>query len=150
MIYDTVDNLELYCAVSPRLRKAIEVVRRFDTSRPDGRYDLDDERMYALIATYETKGMAEVQFESHRKYADVQIILDGREFVDVSVGEKLEAKGPYSEQQDTALWEAPEQYCSLSMRPGRFAVFFPHDIHRPGRRIKGGQRVRKLVVKVEI
>jgi YhcH/YjgK/YiaL family protein len=44
----------------------------------------------------------------------------------------------------------PQQAASLPMRPGFFAVFYPHDIHRPGCRQQEKRRVRKIVMKAAV
>ena len=115
MIYDMLDNMKLYSAISPRLRAALEFARNFDATGPEGRFDMDSEDMYGLVAAYDTKDAAELAFESHEKYADVQILLEGSEYIDVSVGEQLAVRQAYSEDTDTALWEAPKWFSTLSM-----------------------------------
>jgi len=46
--------------------------------------------------------------------------------------------------------EPPRQVASLAMHPGCFAVFHPHDLHRPGCRLGEKRRVRKIVMKVAL
>ena len=44
----------------------------------------------------------------------------------------------------------PEQFTSMLLEPGNFAVLYPDDIHRPGRMIGEPRQVRKMVLKVRV
>jgi YhcH/YjgK/YiaL family protein len=54
----------------------------------------------------------------------------------------------YDERRDVVFLKPPEHVASLVMKPGCFGVFYPHDIHRPGCRLREKCRVRKIVLKV--
>ena len=150
MIYDTFKNLDLYFDKADPLHKALSFVSGFDISRADGRYDIDGDMIYAMVATYDTKAAEEIKFEAHKKYIDIQLLLEGAEFLDVSVHEKCQVDTPYSEQNDVAFFRSPQDFTSVLLEPGNFAVLYPHDIHRPGRSIKEKKQVRKIVLKVRV
>ena len=44
-------------------------------------------------------------------------------------------------------WQCGKGYSSVVLRPGRFALLYPQDVHRPARALAGSQKVRKLVLK---
>ena len=46
---------------------------------PCGKYEIDGERIYVSIQEYETKSYGDCRFETHKRYADIQCILLGRE-----------------------------------------------------------------------
>lgn len=150
MIYDMFQNVKLYRAHGQTLLQGLAYAAGFDPSQPDGRYEIDGKRLYAMVMSYETKPAEELVFEGHRKYIDVQLLLEGREFMDVSLDTQLEVTMPYSEEKDAALFAAPERFTSVLLEPGVFAVLFPEDLHRPSRRLKDSQQVRKMVIKVHI
>lgn len=53
------------------------------------------------------------------------------------------------EEKDVAFYAIPpERESSLLMQPGMFAVFFPHDIHRPCCQTTRPAKVKKVVVKI--
>jgi YhcH/YjgK/YiaL family protein len=150
MIYDRFENLNLYCQAGSRLHQALVVARDAVPAIADGRMDIDGDRLYASVATYETGSRDERRFEAHRRYIDVQVLLEGEESIDVSLGKDLPILEAYDETRDVMFLQPPPQFASLPMRPGFFAVFYPHDIHRPGCHLKEKRRVRKIVMKVAV
>lgn len=148
MIYDTFENMDLYFKETDKLYKALSFAVNFDQLQPDGRYDIDGDNIYALVMTYDTKDIEELKFEAHKKYIDVQLLLEGEEFIDVSLNNALEVATQYSEQNDVTMLIPPEYFTSLLLTPGNFAVLYPHDIHQPGRQTEDNTQVRKMVIKV--
>jgi biofilm protein TabA len=150
MIYDRFENMQLYCQPGSRLHRALVVARDVARAVADGRMDVDGDRLYASVATYETGLREERRFEAHRKYIDVQVLLEGEEVIDVSLDQDLPVVEPYNETRDVMFLQPPKRFASLSMAPGRFAVFYPHDFHRPGCHPGERSRVRKIVMKVAV
>jgi biofilm protein TabA len=150
MIYDTFENIENYFHRSSPFFKALSFVLAFDPSKPDGRYEIEAERIYALVSSYDTCPAVERRFEAHKKYADVQIVLEGEEKIEVSLLRGLKPLEEYIEARDITFLESPLDYSSLVMRPGYFAVLYPPEVHRPNCDLHGKQHVRKIVVKVRL
>lgn len=151
MIVDKFENVNLYAPCCPDIARAIEFARNFDPATPDGKIEIDGQRMYAMVLSYKTKSTDGLPFEAHKKYIDVQILLSGEERMDVSLDADLTIQTPYSEDADAVLFDAPGSYSSLVARPGQFAAFFPEDIHRPSASLGGvSSEVRKLVVKIRL
>ncbi len=150
MIYDRFDNLGLYCRPGTRLHRALVYARDVVQNAAEGRTDIDGDRLFASLAAYETGSREERRFEAHRNYIDVQVLLEGEESIDVVLDRDLPVLAAYDEQKEVMFFQPPQHYASLPMRPGYFAVFYPHDIHRPGCRLRGEHRVRKIVMKVAV
>ena len=150
MIYDVFENAGLYFDKSQPLVKAISFAAGFDKSQPDGRYDVDGDNIYAIVMTYETKTVEELKFEGHKKYIDIQLLLNGQEYMDVSQDKALDVEMPYSEDNDVALFFQPQHYSSVLLEPGNFAIVFSDDIHQPGRMVMQAEQVRKMVIKVRV
>jgi biofilm protein TabA len=150
MIYDTFDNSHLYFDKADLLHKALSFVSGFDTSQPDGRYDIDGDNIYAMVMTYDTRSAEALKFEAHKKYIDIQLLLEGVEFLDVSLPENCQVDTPYSEQDDVMFFGSPQNFTSVLLEPGNFAVLYPHDIHRPCRMVKDKKQIRKMVLKVRV
>ena len=150
MIYDTFDHLDIYFKSDEPLYKALVFARDFDVNQPDARYDIQGDDMFALVMGYQTKAREESKFEAHKNYIDVQLLLEGREFLDVSLQVDLKVDQPYSQENDVVLFKPPQHYCRLGLQPGRFALLYPHDIHRPCCELDGAEQVRKMVVKIRV
>lgn len=116
------------------------------SQKPAGRYD-GAEGFYYLIQEYGSKNPAEVLWESHQKYIDIQIICEGEElmeFADLLFLEKIEENLP----KDRITWKGSAEG-SMIFRKGGTAIFYPEDAHRPGLWVNGvSGPVRKVVYKV--
>lgn len=150
MIYDTLENFGKYFHQGSPLSKALSFAMGFDPSWSDGRYEIEAEKIYALVSSYETSPASENGFEVHRKYADVQVVLEGEEKIEISLSPELKFVSEYSDAKDKLLVESPEYAASLVMSRGYFAVIYPFEAHRPNCDLRGKQRVRKIVVKVQV
>ena len=48
-------------------------IRRAEEEKlPAGRYELDGEKLFAMIQEYETKNPEQCLYESHKRYGDIQ------------------------------------------------------------------------------
>jgi YhcH/YjgK/YiaL family protein len=150
MIYDTLENFPKYFPAGSPLFRALSFAVAFESSRPDGRYEIESEKVFALISSYETCAASHNSFEIHRNYADVQVVVDGEEKVDVSLTSGLKALGEYDKEKDKVSLQSPGESTSLVMRPGYFAVIYPNEAHRPNCDLHGKRHVRKIVVKVRM
>ena len=62
------------------IEKISEYVNSWELAAlPCGKYVIDGERIYVSIQEYETKSYGDCRFETHKRYADIQCILQGRE-----------------------------------------------------------------------
>jgi biofilm protein TabA len=118
----------------------------------DGRFPIDGTRIHGMIKSGETLPQASCFYETHRRYADIQILLEGSEHVFVCDAAGLKVKEPYAAANDIEfLFDdpgRPEQRVVLA--PGIAAVFFPEDAHKPSVAVSAPAGYRKLVVKVEV
>jgi YhcH/YjgK/YiaL family protein len=149
MIVDALENAALYHGVHPRLAAAFQYLAAFDAATPDGRYPIDEDRVYAQVQTYATKPAVEKKWESHRRYVDVQYIVSGRELITVAPSDAMAGATEYNDAKDVTNYAGPAGAAgTLHLEDGQFAVFFPHDAHQPGVMAGDLGEVRKVVVKV--
>ena len=84
MIYDTIDHAGLYRPISANLAKALDLLASTDLSKYDTeRVEIDGDKVYALFQRYETKPVNDSP-EAHKKYIDLQYLIDGEEFIGVA------------------------------------------------------------------
>jgi YhcH/YjgK/YiaL family protein len=79
MILDTLAQWRTYAALSPRLAKGFAFLETVSPTAALGRHEIDGDDVFALVQRYTTKPIEERVFESHRKYIDIQYVLQGRE-----------------------------------------------------------------------
>ena len=150
MIYDTFQNMNLYCHQDEALYRAICYARDCAPSLPEGIYEVEGRDIFARVVTYETAPARCGMFEGHRDYIDVQVLLSGREQIDVALAAEanLIPFEEYNPETDMVLFEVPNNFASINLIPGRFAVFYPDDVHRPGSELDGPICVKKICMKV--
>ena len=105
---------------------------------------------FAIEQVYVSKSRAECFFESHRKYIDVQVIVEGREAMEVAEIGRLTVAEPYFEPRDFIKYADTSSTSSLRILAGDVAVFFPLDGHMPCLQLDRPILVRKTVVKVPV
>lgn len=105
---------------------------------------------FALEQVYEPRLRPEGFFESHRKYADVQVIVAGEELMEVEDISRLIVSQPFLAERDLIKYADTAVASVLRMRTGDIAVFFPEDGHMPSLRWRAPGLVRKTVVKVPV
>lgn len=152
MITSTLDQLHWYSIISPNFRKAIDYALQADfTAMETGRYPIDGENVFAIVNEYTTKLPAECDPESHRDYADIQIMISGSERFGYVPLTDQQAYAPYNPAKDVALYSiAGEDLNYIALQPGQFIIFFPSDIHQPEVFVSQPQLVRKVVLKVAL
>jgi biofilm protein TabA len=146
MILDSFDYAERYSLSVTGLREAVEFARGA-AALAAGRYELSH-GAYALVQEYETLVPGALKWEAHRVYADVQVMLEGRERIGWAVN--LDGAGPYDEAKDVILAPGATGASELELAPGLFSLFLPGEPHRPKACAGTPARVRKLVVKLPV
>src|ERR1035437_11082312 len=85
MIFDTLEHRELYAAISPRIKVALDYLVRTDFSTVEtGRYELDGSNLFVLLQRYDSIPKEQGKWECHRKYIDIQYIASGIEQIGFS------------------------------------------------------------------
>ena len=108
--------------------------------------------VFGLEQVYLSKPRAEAFFESHKQYVDVQVIVEGEEFIEVADVAKLSLKEDKTPAKDVIIYHMAEAGSATALRlgAGEAAVLFPVDGHMPTVAIKAPALVRKIVVKVPV
>ena len=148
MISDTLAFTSLYAPVHPRLAAGFAFLQKLPADIADGRYEIDGDRLFALVQSYTTTPAATRKLEHHRKYADIQFLFAGEEVIEHVPLEGLAVDTPYTGEKDYGLVRDPAVRSTVILRPGSWAIFFPQDAHKPGCALGEPTAVRKVVVKV--
>jgi biofilm protein TabA len=147
MILDSLNHTSSYLSLGGRIQAAFDYLKNFDQATPDGRLDLDGDKLYALVQTYETEPFDRRVFESHRRYADIQYILFGREIIHYAPSGALNPKAPYDTVRDVTFYEdSPGR--AMPLEANEFVILWPQDGHKPGCVWDTPVTVRKIVLKI--
>jgi len=147
MIIDKIENATIYKNLGERIKKSFDYITQTDLKNlASGKYEIDGENIFALISEYKTKPESEGKLEAHRKYIDVQYVIDGEELMGYAPLNGQEILDPYKEENDIVFFKGDKSFTKVSA--GMFAVFFPEDVHMPGIASGKSSSVKKLVIKV--
>jgi biofilm protein TabA len=150
MIIDKIENIKFYSNISEKISKALTFLKNTKfIDQQNGKYQIEDNDLFYIVQRYQTKPLAEGKFEAHKKYIDIQYLVSGKEIIGYAPLVNLAIIEPYNDKTDVAFYKAPENFTTLLLTPGSFAIFFPHDAHLPCRQLNTPEDVLKVVVKVK-
>jgi YhcH/YjgK/YiaL family protein len=114
-----------------------------------GKHVIDGDNLYASVTEAPTKDFDKTKWESHKKYADIQYIIKGKEKMGVAPLSATSVVTPYDETKDVAFYNSNDGKF-YEAQPGTFFIFFPQDAHRPSTKIEGCESDKKIVLKVKL
>lgn len=152
MIIDKIENCALYYGAHPNFEKAFAFIKKaIAENLAVGKYELDGKNLFASVQEYNTKEEQAARFEGHRKYIDIQYIVSGAEYVEVTDITKAQPITEYNEEKDVQFYQANEKVWNGVWTENEYGIFFPYDIHRPGMRVDGvSAPVKKILVKIKL
>lgn len=149
MFYDKIDNIETYKGLSEDIYEGLKFLLQARSDIENGVHVINT-RVKAIVSEYETKPVNENGYEAHKKFIDIQYLLKGTEKNCCLPIEKLKETKPYKEEIDAAFYEAEIPAQELILGDGYFAIYWPQDGHMPCLTVDGAEKVKKVVIKVEI
>ncbi len=149
MVKDNLKNAMQYAGLGERFRTALEYLTTHDLTEATERIELDGKNLYILPQNPTLKTWEDAKWEGHESYADIQVILKGREIIGYAPAEAMEVKIPYNPEKDAVIFSGDG--VAMEYADGDFAIFFPQDAHKPCVRAENGpESVKKAVVKVRL
>ena len=153
MIVSDLAHLPAQLRTDAAFDRAIEFLRHESwRDHAVGKIPIDGDRVYGSLQSYETKIPTDtVTFEGHRKYIDIQYVIEGKETIYWMPSSALTPTTPYDEAKDVWLCQSAYQGAtSVALSAGQLAVLFPEDAHAPTHMVGAPTRVRKIVIKVAV
>ena len=153
MFYDGLGAIGLYRGLSRGLDVLIDWLDGNDPADlPLGKTFIEGERVYANVMNAQTRTFEEARFETHRRYMDVQIDLEGAERFMTTPGATVSA-GDFDEVADKGYCHsAPDNHDLLegTLEQGHFAVFMIGEPHMPNLVVPGEEAgpIKKICFKV--
>ncbi len=158
MIYDSIDRIERYSAIHPRMRMAVDLLKNLLESNPQpGRYypgGKETDEVFANVSEVESNPGDGRTMEFHRVYADLQAPISGRErFGFAPATAPGEITEPYRGEKDSGTFRlcAGDEPTFVHLTKGRFVIVLPTEPHAPC--VAEGDRpepLKKIVVKVRM
>lgn len=148
MIVDTLQNADRYVSLHPDFQAAFRYLRTADLdSLPDGRHDIEGDRLFGLVARSTGRGRSASPLEIHRKYIDIQYVVRGADEIGWKpLADCSQPADAFNVDGDIGFYrDAPDFW--IGVNTGSFAIFFPEDAHAP---LGGEGAVMKAVLKVAV
>ena len=155
MIFDRLENAAQYTSETPCLKQALALLSQLDLQTlPMGRTEIDGDRLFLQVLEAETLPKSQKDFEFHRRYADIHVMLSGAEHIEVGAVGQLQVTKPYSADADIGFGRMDAPLC-LDLVPGWFCVCLAQDAHLVGAisqapEARADHRMKKIVVKVRL
>ena len=147
MICDTLQHLVRYRGLHPNLDTAIDYLLTHDLAAlPLGRTEVDGDKVFINLMDATLHPDAGYHPEYHKRYADLQVDLTGSEgwgYTNLPGAEIGEFTGDCGFQDSDSV-------ATGALGEGRFVLFFPEELHKPGLVQHGCVSVRKAVVKIRM
>ena len=150
MIFGNLENLG-DISIYPRvIQTAIKYLAETDLINLEaGIYELQGRDMYVQVSNIETAPKEDKKPEVHRKYIDVQYLVEGKERIGVAVDTgRNKIIDQYDEEKDVLFYEECENEFEIIMTPGAFVVLFPNIVHRPACNDGEIVKIKKVVIKI--
>ena len=148
MIFSSILQCDRYAALHPLFKRAFDYISNTDLySLASGSYRIVGDDLVAIVEHVSGRAREMARLEAHRKYIDIQLVLDG----DEAMGWKplADCHNPvseHSEEKDIRFFhDAPASW--IAVPPDHFCIFFPEDAHAP---LVGAGEIRKVIFKVAV
>lgn len=150
MVIDQIKHLENYALSQEDCRLITEFIDRAKAEKlPVGKYELDGERVFAMVQSYETREHSEGKMETHIQYIDLQYMMEGEETVYLNFADELSVKEDQTPAKDMIFYHIPEQSIPAYLKEEMFLLLYPWDAHMPCIHAMSGQMpVKKIVFKI--
>lgn len=132
MIFDTINNLNKYKSI-PNLDLILDFLKDKNLSDlPEGDIEIKGKKLIVKLLRYFPKSAEEKNFETHKIYTDVQIIVKGVEKIQVTNRENLgESIKDKKVREDFYLFAVSGPISEIISKENNFVVFFPDEPHKP-------------------
>ena len=148
MILSPLSQADRYAGLHPRFPAAIAFLRQEGLADlAPGRYEIDGDKLFALITDGPGRSRDEGKLESHRAYIDIQYVAGGTDEMGWKpTADCTQPQSAFDVDKDLIFYDdTPDAY--IATGTGSFAIFFPEDAHTP---LLSDGNLHKVVVKIAI
>jgi YhcH/YjgK/YiaL family protein len=148
VILDALGTWEQYSQLHPRFGDAFRFLADPGLDHlPDGRVDIDGDKLYAIVLREKGKGKDAAQMEVHRDYIDIQFTVAGADLIGWAAQTSCRGREQgYDAAKDVEFFSGPPDLW-VRVPQGHFALFYPADAHAP---LATEDTVHKVVVKIAV
>jgi biofilm protein TabA len=148
MILDTLSNIDRYASLHPLFPQAITFISSTDLNALSvGIHPIIGEQLLVIVEEAQGRSRTEAQLECHRKYIDIQLVLEGTDEMGWKpLADCQQPVSDYSAAKDIQFFtDAADAW--VSTPANAYCIFFPEDAHAP---LVSTGKIRKLIFKIAV
>lgn len=148
MILDTLSNIDRYTSLHPLFPQAIAFIRSTDLNAlAAGIHPIIGEQLLVIVEEAQGRSRAEAQLECHRRYIDIQLVLEGIDEMGWKpLADCHQPLSDYSVERDIQFFgDAADAW--ISTPANAYCIFFPQDAHAP---LVSTGKIRKVIFKIAV
>lgn len=148
MIFSSLSGSARYAPLHPMFPRAFDYIRGTNLhALAPGRYNIVGDDLIAIVEQVPGKTREMARLECHRKYIDIQVVLDGIDEMGWKpLADCYNPVSDYSAEKDIQFFhDAPASW--VATPPDHFCIFFPEDAHAP---LVSAGPVRKVIFKIAV
>ena len=148
MIVTTIDKLTKYSEIL-YAQDIVDFLADFRKGEmAPGRYDIHGDDLFVAVSRYDTEPDGDRVFENHKKYIDLQIVLDGKEEIQWADTKTLTmVSEEFSKGGDIAFYKGDAMGYTL-LGGEQCVILFEEDAHKPNVLHEKSENVLKVVFKI--
>ena len=132
MIFDSLINLRKYSTI-PYIEDICNFIENTNVIElPAGDIPIKGDELFVKVLRFIPKISTELFFETHVNYADIQIVFDGIEVMQVADLQDLKVTDEFKLEGDFVFYKGTDNISQFVVSKNKFAVFFPGEAHKPG------------------
>ena len=148
MIIDTIEKLNEYVALNPRVAEVVVFLKSHDLQKMEpGKYPIKDNEIFLNLQVAKGRSKESAFLETHIDMIDIQLPLSSEE----TFGYTPLADLPdfeYNAENDITKYGDTRPQTYVTVEPGQMAIFFPQDGHAPC--IVEEPVIKKAIFKVKV
>lgn len=148
MILDALSQSDRYRTLHPLFARAFDYLRNTDLmALAPGKHTVEGENLFAIVEHCAGRTRSEAKLESHRRYIDIQLVLEGVDEMGWRpLAQCVEPIGEFDTARDIRFYDdAPTTW--VATPAGSFCLFFPDDAHAP---LVSDGMIRKVIMKIAV
>lgn len=149
MIFDSLNNFINHTKANEKFKLILDFINSHDLKTIEtGKYEIDGSDLFVIIQNYQTKKLEEGKLEAHKKYIDIQYVIEGEEKIGFAKLSDTKPSTFYDNEKDLVFLSGEAEFFTAT--PDNFFVFYPEDAHMPSIAIYEPSFVKKAVFKIKV
>lgn len=137
--------------IPEKLYKYIQFASSFRYDETEDTKVMLDDGDYMSVESCHTEPAVMRRMEGHEKFIDIHYLISGEEWIGTVPRSKKTVLHESYTDRDLYFFSGEKEESKILLTPGRFAIFYPVDLHRPlCAGTSGCKAIRKAIIKVHV